>query len=118
MSPNARAVLRGAPTLSAVLASACAMASGDSAVASDVQVPDGFAIEVFASDLPSVRTLKFGPDGMLYAALSDAGRIVRIDVASQDPSPETVVEGLDQPYGLAFFDGALYVGEEIGRAHV
>jgi glucose/arabinose dehydrogenase len=116
MRPTARAVFRTAPNyaaiVAAVFASACAMASGDAPVASDVQVPDGFAIEVFATDLPGVRTLKFGPDGLLYAAQSDPGRIVRIDVAPAEPAPEIVVQGLNQPYGLAFFDGALYVAEE------
>jgi glucose/arabinose dehydrogenase len=90
------------------------MTSGDSSAgseATDVEVPKGFAIEVFAIDLPSVRTLKFGPDGLLYAALSEDGRVVRIDVGSADRTAQTVVQGLNRPYGLAFFDGALYVGE-------
>ena len=98
-----------------LLASGCAMAPGDAAAdgdAGDVTVPDGFAVDVFASGLGPVRSLKFGPDGLLYAAVSEDNRIVRIDVASADRKPETVASGLDRPYGLAFHDGALYVGEE------
>jgi glucose/arabinose dehydrogenase len=97
------------------LVAGCAMASGDStgggAGAEGVTVPEGFEIEVFASDLESVRTLKFGPDGWMYAALSEDGRIVRIDVASADRRAVTVAEGLNQPYGMAFHEGALFVGE-------
>ena len=92
----------------------CGMTPGDDAVASsagDVTVPDGFAIDVFASGLGEVRTLEFGPDGALYAALSGDGRVVRIDPASADRKPATVADGLNRPYGLAFHDGALFVGE-------
>lgn len=80
------------------------------ATAQDLSVPRGFGIEVFAEGLGEVRTLRTGPDGMLYAALSDAGRVVRLDPAG-DGRPERVVQGLSRPYGLAFHDGWMYVGE-------
>src|SRR2546430_16726441 len=63
----------------------------------DLHVPDGFAIEVFAKDLDGVRTLAFGPDGKLYAALSQDGRIVRFDVGSATHVPEAVIGGGDPP---------------------
>jgi len=76
-----------------------------------VRVPQGFTIELFADDLGNVRTLRTGPDGLLYAALSEEGRIVRFDPAAADPTPEIVAENLRIPYGLAFHEGDLYVGE-------
>jgi len=51
-----------------------------------------------------------GPDGMLYAVLSGAGRVVRLD-ASQGGRTEDILDGLNRPYGLAFHDGWMYVGE-------
>jgi glucose/arabinose dehydrogenase len=73
-------------------------------------VPEGFEISVFADDLGGVRTLKTGPDGMLYAVLSVSGRIVRLDPKEPGEAAE-VVEGLNRPYGLAFRDDWMYVGE-------
>jgi glucose/arabinose dehydrogenase len=87
----------------------CSTLHGDNS--GDLRVPDGFAIEVFAKDLPGVRTLKPGPDGKLYAALSQEGRIVRFDVGAATPAPEPVASGLNQPYGMAFHSGALYIGD-------
>ena len=83
---------------------------GDDTQEEGLQVPSGFEITLFAEGLQGVRTLRTGPDGLLYAALSDAGRIVRISF--DDAERETVAQGLDQPYGLAFHNGDLYVGEE------
>jgi glucose/arabinose dehydrogenase len=74
-------------------------------------VPPGFALELFAEGLGNVRTLRTGPDGLLYAAISEQGRVVRFDPAAAAPRPETVADGLRLPYGLAFHEGDLYVGE-------
>ena len=75
-----------------------------------LDVPAGFEIAVFADGLDGVRTLKMGPDGMLYAVLSSAGRVVRLDPAGSG-SAVGVVDGLNSPYGLAFHDGWMYIGE-------
>jgi glucose/arabinose dehydrogenase len=73
-------------------------------------VPTGFEIDVFADGLDGVRALEFGPNGSLYATLSQAGRIVRIDPEDRGRA-ETIAEGLNRPYGIAFHDGWMYVGE-------
>lgn len=83
----------------------------------EVIVPPGFRVSVYADDVPGVRTLRFGPDGHLYAVLSQEGRIVRIRETeasgrSGAPSVERLVEDLRRPYGLAFHEGDLYVAEE------
>ena len=95
-----------------LLTLACASDSDAQAVAG-ITVPAGFLIEQFADGLAGVRTLKIGPDGMLYAAQSSRGRIVVLDPAGPvGQSAVEVMAGLDRPYGMAFHDGALYVGEE------
>ena len=117
---SAGRVRRVAPLTLAVIV-ACAPGVGDEAVegggtidrvTAELSVPDGFRIEVYASGLPSVRTLKAGPDGQLYAVLSEEGRIVRLDLTARQASPRVVAEDLNRPYGLAFRGKDLYVGEE------
>jgi len=94
----------------AVLTVALAAAAWSLGSAQSLTVPPGFEIEVFADGLRGVRTLKMGPDGMLYAVLSRPGQIVRLDPA-RGGRAEEVVDGLSRPYGLAFHDGWMYVGE-------
>ena len=117
---SAGRVLRVAPLTLAVIV-ACAPGVGDEAVegggtidlvTAELSVPEGFRIEVCASGLPSVRTLKASPDGQLYAVLSEEGLIVRLDLTTPQASPYVVAEDLDRPYGLAFRGEDLYVGEE------
>jgi glucose/arabinose dehydrogenase len=75
-----------------------------------LRVPAGFEITVLADDLPGVRTLKIGPDGQLYAALSRSGRVVRLDPV-MGGEPTDVLDDLNRPYGIAFHDGWMYVAE-------
>ena len=79
-----------------------------------VQVPQGFEVSIFAEELSGVRMLKLGPDDLLYTARSSAGEIVRFDLnadGTANGNPDVVVSGLSQPYGLAFHEGDLYIGE-------
>ena len=79
-----------------------------------VQVPQGFAVSIFAEGLAGVRMLELGPDDRLYAVRSSAGEVVRFDLnadGTANGGPGVVASGLRQPYGLAFRNGDLYVGE-------
>ena len=79
-----------------------------------LQLPQGFQIGVFAQNLTGARFMTIGPDGDLYASLMSGGQIVRLPDRNGDgQADETIVvaSGLRQPHGLAFRDGALYVGE-------
>jgi len=80
------------------------------ASAQTLEVPAGFTIDELATGLDGVRTLKIGPDDQLYAVQSDDGRVVRLDPTTGD-GPTEVVGDLNRPYGLAFHDGWMYVGE-------
>ena len=105
--------------LASVACSAPAVAPGqtsqnDGAPTSFVQVPQGFAVSVFAEGLSGVRMLELGPDDRLYAVRSTAGEVVRFELnadGTASGSPTVVVSGLRQPFGLAFRDGDLFVGE-------
>jgi glucose/arabinose dehydrogenase len=79
-----------------------------------LKVPPGFHVEVFASGVGSVRLMALDPAGTLLVSVPSRGRVLALPDANGDGKADaiqTVVEGLDQPHGLAFKDGALYVAE-------
>jgi len=79
-----------------------------------LKVPPGFAIDVFADNVGSVRFMAVDPAGTLLVSEPSAGRVLALPDKNRDgkaDSVQTVVTGLDQPHGLAFREGALYVAE-------
>lgn len=89
---------------------------GGAAGITQLHLPSGFSMSVYATGLHAPRFMTVGPDGAIYVAESGAGDVVRLgppETAGQ-PAPATVVvRGLDNPTSLAFAaDGALYIGEE------
>ncbi|WP_170854134.1 PQQ-dependent sugar dehydrogenase [Microlunatus flavus] len=79
-----------------------------------VQAPKGWTVSVFAR-VDAARLLAWTPDGRLLVSRPKAGEVDVISPAASDPqaSPvaETLLSGLDQPHGLAFHDGRLYVAQ-------
>ncbi|NIR42628.1 MAG: hypothetical protein GWN99_01950 [Gemmatimonadetes bacterium] len=77
-----------------------------------LEVPPGFTVDLIAGDLPSPVALTFGPDGRLYVALRDAGRVVALEDIDGDRAIDrvvTAVDGLARPSDLAFRNGELWV---------
>lgn len=77
-----------------------------------LQVPAGFAVSLFASDLDMPRTLRTAPNGEVFLAESGAGR-VRVFTGQQS---RVFASGLTQPFGIAFWPPGpsprfVYVGE-------
>ena len=84
-------------------------------------VPAGLKVTYFARDLDGVRFMAVSPDGVLYASQPGRGRVVRLPDANRDgvaDSVVVVVTGLNQPHGLAFHKGVLYVAATDGVARV
>ncbi len=74
-----------------------------------IRVPPGFRIAIFAR-LPSYpRFMVFAPDGTLLVSLMGAGQIAAINPQGQ---VSILARGLQNPHGLTFLSGDLYVGEE------
>lgn len=79
-----------------------------------LKAPDGFHISVFAGDVDGPRLMVFTPGGVLLVAETGEGRVTAL------PDPQhtgkaarevKVLEGLNEPHGLAFYEGKLYVAE-------
>lgn len=83
-----------------------------------LNVPAGFAVQVFAEGLEGPRTMKNTPEGDVLVAESRSDRLVVLRDANGDGVAEarttvaTASNNLDNPFGLAFVGGALYVGSE------
>ena len=106
---------------------ASARASEDTAVGrvaaldGRLRVPPGFKVTYYAADIPGVRFMAIGPDGAVYASQPGRGRIVRLPDANHDGAADSlsiVISGLNQPHGLAFHKGALYVANTDGVVRV
>jgi glucose/arabinose dehydrogenase len=76
-------------------------------------VPAGFQINVFARDFKEPRWLAVAPNGDLFLADSSAGKVFIL----RDPKNtggaqenEVFAEKLDRPFGIAFHDDYVYIG--------
>ncbi len=73
-------------------------------------VPAGFHIEVWADGFRTPRYMLLGPNKEVI--LADSTRRPNGAVfVFEGNKPKKIIEGLYQPYGLAYHDGYLYVGE-------
>src|SRR5438445_190796 len=79
-------------------------------------VPRGFTVNLFVEGLNGVRYLALGPGGAVYASLPGAGRIVRLVDANgdgvADAPAQTVLSGLNAPFGIAFRGDTMYFAEQ------
>jgi glucose/arabinose dehydrogenase len=71
-----------------------------------VQAPPGWKVSVWAK-VPGARLLAWTPDNKLLVSRPESGDVL----ALTDGKQETLVEGLNQPHGLAFDGNTLYVAE-------
>jgi glucose/arabinose dehydrogenase len=70
------------------------------------QAPTGFKVDLFASGLDNPRLIRAAPNGDLFLAESDPGRILVFHGTASDGKPEkveTFAEGFRRPFGIAFY---------------
>jgi glucose/arabinose dehydrogenase/mono/diheme cytochrome c family protein len=70
------------------------------------QAPAGFKVELFATGLDNPRLLRTAPNGDIFLAESDPGRIRVFRGVTADGKPEQMAifaTGLRRPYGIAFY---------------
>jgi len=79
-----------------------------------LKLPEGFHIAVFSSDIDSARMLTFTPGGVLLVSESGEGKVVALPDPRHAGRATRVVEvlkGLNEPHGIAIYEGKLYVAE-------
>jgi glucose/arabinose dehydrogenase len=84
------------------------------AEAGDIDLPPGFRIAVYASAVPNARQMAVGPPGVVFVGSRSEGKVYAVVDRDGDQRADQVhvlASGLNQPSGLAFRDGALYVAE-------
>ncbi|MFT3673682.1 PQQ-dependent sugar dehydrogenase [Aestuariivirga sp.] len=69
------------------------------------KLPPGFQAELIARDIESPRAMRIAPNGDLFVADSMANqiRIYRFDDNGRVADSGIFIEGLNQPYGIAFY---------------
>jgi glucose/arabinose dehydrogenase len=79
-----------------------------------LKAPSGFHISVFAEDVDGARMMIFTPGGVLLVSESGEGNVVALPDSKHAGKADrsvTVLSGLNEPHGLAFYEGKLYVAE-------
>ena len=87
-----------------------------------VSLPPGFQIALYAEGVPAARQMALAPDGTLFvgsfglfAGNPKIGNVYAIRDTNRDgraDETKTILMGLNMPNGVAFRDGALFVGEQ------
>jgi glucose/arabinose dehydrogenase len=96
------------------IGAACASAQNRSLPLSQIKLPPGFAIEVYASGVDNARQMALSPSGILFVGSRGAGKVYAVVDTNKDNRADrvvTIASGLNMPSGIAFRDGALYVAE-------
>lgn len=81
------------------------------------QVPEGFAIDLFAAGLEHARNMELAPNGDVFIAEPRAGKITVLRDTDSDGSADetfTYIDNLNMPHGIAFIDGAVLIGDKNG----
>lgn len=80
----------------------------------DLNLPDGFEVNVYAEGIEGARFMAMGNDAALYITLTRRGQVVSLIDKDKDGFAETkitVATGLDSPHGIAFHKGYVYIAE-------
>jgi glucose/arabinose dehydrogenase len=78
----------------------------------DIKLPPGFRIAVYAADVPNARQMALGPAGIIFVGSRNEGKVHAVVDRDGDHRADEVhvlAKDLEQPSGVAFRDGHLYV---------
>jgi glucose/arabinose dehydrogenase len=107
-----------------VLLFSCGKPTGDSTVtaAADstqvrlakIKLPQGFKIDIYATEVENARSLAISPAGIIYIGTRDKGDVYAVQDTNGDNKADkkwVIATGLKSPNGVAFRDGDLFVAE-------
>jgi glucose/arabinose dehydrogenase len=89
-----------------------------------IRVPEGFAVGLFAAQVPGVRFLRPLPNSALLATSPREGTVWRLepdrDGDGRADGVKPLLENLKKPHGLDLFESWLYVaeGDGVGRVRI
>ena len=87
------------------------MLGGDPRV-SDINVPQGFVVSVFADEVKNARELAYSPEGIVYAGSMNEGVVYAMPDKDHDGKADTVIviaRKLLMPVGVAWHNGDLFI---------
>jgi len=79
-----------------------------------IKLPPGFEIDIFESDVAGARSLRLTGEGTLFVGSRREGKVYAVLDTNKDFRLDeviTIISGLNNPNGVAFRKGALYVAE-------
>jgi glucose/arabinose dehydrogenase len=112
-TPTASAMETGPPAAQALLVPD-ALRSGVFAQERTLNLPPGFGVSLFDAGLGSPRWIVTGPDGKLWVTERGAGRVLVYEPqggADAPQPPRVFAAGLNQPHGIDFYGGYVYIAE-------
>jgi glucose/arabinose dehydrogenase len=74
-----------------------------------LKLPPGFKLELWAHGMPGARAMARGDQGKIYVGTRGIGRVYEITDRGSERTSRVVVDKLNQPAGVAFRNGSLYV---------
>jgi glucose/arabinose dehydrogenase len=79
-----------------------------------VNLPSNYAISYFAKNVPGARSLAIGDNGIVYVGTRSEGVVYALDDTDGDGRADNryvVGSGLNNPNGVVYHEGSLYVAE-------
>jgi glucose/arabinose dehydrogenase len=91
-----------------------ALRSGQALPLEKIKLPQGFSISIYATGVRNARQMAVSPNGTLFVGSKEAGNVYAVVDRNKDNRADeviTIADGLNQPSGVTFRDGSLYVAE-------
>jgi glucose/arabinose dehydrogenase len=74
-----------------------------------LKLPPGFKAEIWATGMPGGRAMVHGENGKIYLGTRGIGRVYEVSDNGASRSVRTVIDKLNQPAGVEYRKGSLYV---------